>query len=162
MGDPGERDAQIRSAQEIALAFKDRPGALMPVLHAVQARLGYVPAHVVGAIAQALNLSRAEVHGVLTFYRDFRMRPPGRHIIRLCRAESCQALGSALLAAHVMGRLGVGFGATTDDGGYSLEAVNCLGNCACSPAMMIDEQPYGRVTAQGFDRVMARLEGREK
>src|SRR5579871_3815336 len=119
--------------QAIASRLKDRPGSLMLILHEVQDLLGYVPGECVPIIAHVLNLSRAEVHGVASFYHDFRRRPPGRNVIRLCRAESCQATGAVALAEHVSRRLGTGFGETTSDGEFTLEPVYCLGNCGCSP-----------------------------
>jgi formate dehydrogenase subunit gamma len=147
--------------EAIAARLKDRPGALMLILHEVQDRFGYVPREGVPTIAQVLNLSRAEVHGVVTFYHDFRHQPPGRNVIRLCRAESCQAMGAVALAEHVRGRLGVGFGETTRDGDFTLEAVYCLGNCGCSPAMVLNDELYGRVSPVRFDELLAeRKEGR--
>lgn len=139
----------------IASRLKDRPGALMLILHEVQGRFGYVAGEAVPIIAHALNLSRAEVHGVVSFYRDFRHQPPGRNVIRLCRAESCQAMGGDTLAEHVRGRLGVEFGATTRDGAFTLEAVYCLGNCGCSPAMVLNGELYGRVSRARFDELLA-------
>ncbi len=130
-------------------------GALLPVLHAIQDRLGFVPPECIGPVAHALNLSRAEVHGVITFYHDFRSAPPGRHVLKLCRAEACQSMGSENLAAHVKKRHGLGFGDTTPDGALTLEAVYCLGNCALSPALMIDGQLRGRMTPERVDRVVA-------
>ena len=145
----------------IAARLKDRPGALMLILREVQDRFGYVPRDSVPAIAHALNLSRAEVHGVVTFYHDFRREPPGRSVIRLCRAESCQAMGAVALAEHVSGRLGVGFGETTRDGEFTLEPVYCLGNCGCSPAMVFNGELYGRVSPARFDELLAECrEGR--
>ncbi len=141
--------------EAIAARLKDRPGALMLILREVQNRFGYVPREAVPPIAQALNLSRAEVHGVVTFYHDFRREPPGRNVIRLCRAESCQAMGAVALAEHVRGRLGVGFGETTRDGDFTLEAVYCLGNCGCSPAMVLNDELYGRVSPARFDELLA-------
>lgn len=141
--------------ETIAARLKDRPGALMLILREVQDRFGYVPRDGVPLIARALNLSRAEVHGVVTFYHDFRHRPPGRNVIRLCRAESCQAMGAVALAEHVRGRLGVEFGETTRDGEFTLEAVYCLGNCGCSPAMVLNDELYGRVSPERFDRLLA-------
>jgi formate dehydrogenase subunit gamma len=117
------------AVEAIAARLKDRPGALMLILREVQDCFGYVPRAGVPLIARALNLSRAEVHGVVSFYHDFRHQPPGRNVIRLCRAESCQAMGAEALAEHVRGRLGVEFGETTRDGDFTLEAVYCLGNC---------------------------------
>lgn len=130
---------------------KDRPGALMPVLTALLDRFGYINPDIVPAIADALNLSRAEVHGVVSFYHDFRTSPPGRHVIKICRAESCQAMQGEALTAHVKKTLGVEWHETTKNGQYTLEPVYCLGNCACSPAVMIDEELYGRVTPERFD-----------
>jgi len=145
----------------IAERLKERPGALMLILREIQDRFGHVPRESVPIVAHALNLSRAEVHGVATFYHDFRHRPPGRNVIRLCRAESCQAMGAVALAEHVSRRLGVGFGETTRDGDFTLEAVYCLGNCGCSPAMVLNGELHGRVSPARFDELMAaRGEGR--
>jgi len=141
--------------EAIAARLRERPGALMLILHEVQDRFSYVPRESVPIIAHALNLSRAEVHGVVTFYHDFRHEPPGRNVIRLCRAESCQAMGAVALAEHVRGRLGVGFGETTSDGDFTLETVYCLGNCGCSPAMVLNDELYGRVSPARFDELLA-------
>ncbi len=127
----------------------------MPALHAVQDRLGYIPRDAVPIVAKVLNLSRAEVHGVISFYHDFRSEPRGRHVIRVCRAESCQAMGARALADHICRRLGVGFGKTSGNGAFTLEPVYCLGNCACSPAILIDGNPHGRLTAARFDELIA-------
>jgi formate dehydrogenase subunit gamma len=127
------------------------PGALLPVLHGIQDELGYVPPEAVPMIAGVLNLSRAEVHGVITFYHDFRDTPPGRHQIHICRAESCQAVGAEALIAHAEKKLGVTFHETTADGRITLEPVYCLGNCA-------DRQVHGRVTPARFDALVAGLE----
>ena len=151
MTEPSNMQATV---QEITTAFKDKPGALLPILHAIQDALGYVPAESVPAIAKALNLSRAEVHGVISFYHYFRDTSPGKHTIHLCRAESCQAMGGKQLEKHVKTRLGIDFHETTSDGKFSLEPVYCLGNCACSPAMQIDEEIFGRVSANRFDAVV--------
>jgi formate dehydrogenase subunit gamma len=145
--------------ESIVDGLKDRPGALMLVLHEVQKRLGHIPRESVPIIAHGLNLSRAEVHGVITFYHDFHTQPRGRHVIKVCRAESCQAMGAEALAAHAVKRLGIEFGANTRDGEYTLEPVYCLGNCACSPAVMIDEELHGRVNAERFDSIIASLKG---
>ena len=133
------------------------PGALLPILHAVQEGLGFVPPDGIDRIAHALNLSRAEVHGVVTFYHDFRSAPPGRHVLKLCRAEACQSMGSAALEAHVKTRLGIDFGETTQDGAVTLDPVYCLGNCACSPALMIDGQLRGRASMQTIDVLLTEL-----
>ncbi|PWT75347.1 MAG: formate dehydrogenase subunit gamma [Proteobacteria bacterium] len=132
-------------------------GALMPMLHAIQDRLGHIPPEALGRIAHALNISRAEVHGVITFYHDFRTSPPGKHIVRLCQAESCQSMGSTALSEHAKARLGVDFHQTTADGAVTLEPVYCLGGCACSPTMMVDGRLYGRVSAERFDQIVQAL-----
>jgi formate dehydrogenase subunit gamma len=141
----------------IVNALKHQPGALMPILRRIQDDLGWVPPDSVALIARELNLSRAEVHGVVSFYHDFRHAPPGRNVVRLCRAESCQAMGAVALADHARKRLGVDFGGTTADGNFSLEAVYCLGNCACSPAVVINDELLGRVTPARFDDALSRL-----
>ncbi len=141
----------------IVEALKRQRGPLMPILRRIQDDLGWVPPDSIPLIAQALNLSRAEVHGVVSFYHDFRHEPAGRNIIRICRAESCQAMGAVELAKHVRGSLGVDFGGTTADGAFSLDAVYCLGNCACSPAVMINGEPLGRVTPERFDKAISSL-----
>src|SRR5258708_2648910 len=145
---------------DVVARVGDQPDALMPLLHAVQERLGYIPADAVSEIARALNLSRAEVHGVISFYHDFRTAPAGRSIIRVCRAESCQAMGAVELAAHIQKRLGIEFGQSTADGVYSLEPVYCLGNCACSPAIVIGADIHGRVTPDRFDEIFFALSPR--
>jgi formate dehydrogenase subunit gamma len=127
------------------------PGALLPILHEVQAGLGYVPKAAVPLIAQALNLSRAEVHGVVTYYHHFRSKPPGRHVVQICRAEACQARGAEALLAQAQRVLGCPVHGTRADGAVSLEAVYCLGLCALSPAVMVDDRPLGRMTAQRLE-----------
>jgi formate dehydrogenase subunit gamma len=131
------------------------PGALLPVLHAIHDVLGFVPPDAVPRIAHALNLSQADVHGVITFYHDFRSSPPGRHVLKLCRAEACQAMGSEALAAHLTKRLGIAWKETSPDGALTIEPVYCLGNCALSPAMMLDGKLRGRVTAAVLDETIA-------
>jgi formate dehydrogenase subunit gamma len=133
---------------------RHRDGPLLEILHEVQAAFGCVPAAAVPVIARALNLSRAEVHGVVTFYHHFRSAPPGRRVLRLCRAESCQAAGSRELERHAQRRLGIGFGETTPDGSVTLEAVYCLGLCACSPAAMLDREVHGRLTPDRLDALL--------
>jgi formate dehydrogenase subunit gamma len=144
-----------RAIDEIVAPLASKPGALMLVLHAVHDHFGYIPPDAVPAIARALNLSRAEVHGVVSFYHDFRTAPPGRKIIRVCRAESCQAMGGAALAAHIQARLGIDFGATSANGDFTLEPVYCLGNCACSPAIVVGDDIYGRVNPDRFDQILS-------
>lgn len=155
MTESGNMQATV---QEIIAALKNKPGALLPILHDVQNALGYIPPESVPDIATALNLSRAEVHGVISFYHYFRDTPPGKETIRLCRAESCQAMGGKQLEEHVKSKLGIDFHETTADGKFSLEPVYCLGNCACSPAMQIGKKIYGRVSADSFDAVITTIE----
>jgi formate dehydrogenase subunit gamma len=127
------------------------PGALLPILHALQDEFGYIDTEATPLIASALNLSRAEVHGVISFYQDFRHAAPGRHVLKICRAESCQSMGCDSLIHHVEKRAGVKLGETTTDGSLTIEQVFCLGNCALSPAVMLDGQPYGRVSPSVAD-----------
>ena len=150
-----DSEAQGRVVEEITSRLQDKPGALLPVLHAIQDALGYVPSSAVPGIANALNLSRAEVHGVISFYHYFRDTKPGRHTIHLCRAEACQSMNQKATEAHAKKALGVEYHATTANGAFTLEPVYCLGNCACSPAMMVDGELYGRVTPERFDAIVA-------
>ena len=149
----GNAGIDPRVIDDIVAGLAGKPGALMLVLHAVNERVGYIPVEVVPAIAKALNLSRAEVHGVISFYHDFRTERPGRTIVRVCRAESCQAMGAVALADHIQARLGIKFGQTSNDGDFTLEPVYCLGNCACSPAIVVGNDLYGRVTPDLFDEI---------
>jgi len=130
------------------------PGGLMPLLHEIQAGLGYIPTESVGEIARGMGLSRAEVHGVISFYHDFHEQPRGRTTIQLCRAEACQAVGSRQLEAHAKQRLGIDYGGTTADGRFSLDRVYCLGNCACGPSVRIGDEVFARVDADQFDRLL--------
>src|ERR1700683_3791662 len=127
------------------------PGALLPILHALQDEFGYVDKAAVPLIASALNLSHAEVHGVISFYHDFRHAAPGRHVMKICRAESCQSMGCDALIQHIERRLGVKLGETSPDKSLTVEQVFCLGNCALSPAVMLDGEPYGRVSPSVAD-----------
>jgi len=137
--------------------YRDVPGGLLPLLHAIQGDIGYVPPESVEAIARGLNLSRAEVHGVISFYHDFRSAPVGRHVLQICRAEACQAMGSGELEAHAKNTLGIDYGGTTVDGAISLEPVYCLGNCACSPSVRIGDSIHARVDAAALDALIASL-----
>lgn len=143
-----------RTALSLIEERKALPGALLPILHALQERFGYVDREAVPMIAAALNLSRAEVHGVISFYHDFRAHPPGAHVVRLCRAEACQSMGNERLIAHAKDRLGVDFHETTADGRFTLEAVYCLGNCAFAPAITIDGKVHGRVDPARLDQLL--------
>jgi formate dehydrogenase subunit gamma len=150
---PGEQEAVVRACAE----GRDKPGALLPILHAVQDAIGCVPPDAVGLVAKELNLSRAEVHGVVTFYHYFRTQRGGKHVVHLCRAEACQSLGAAALERHAKRSLGIDFHGTSADGTVTLEPVYCLGNCALGPALMIDEELKGRVSAERFDELMQSL-----
>lgn len=134
--------------QGLIAQHKGLPGALLPLLHAIQDEIGYVPEESYLSISKALALSVAEVHGVVTFYHHFRSHPAGKHILQICRAESCQAMGSEKLEASIKAKLGIDYHQTTLDGAITLEPIYCLGNCACSPSVMIDDEVYGRVDSQ--------------
>ena len=141
-------------AREIIAAHAGEVGATLPILHALQEVFGCVPEAAVPMIADALNLSRAEVHGVVTFYHDFRRNVPGRHILKLCRAEACQSMGAEGLGAHACARLGIGWGETTFDGRVTLDAVYCLGLCATAPSAMMDGRPIGRLNEARLDTLI--------
>lgn len=143
-----------RVVEDALAAHGALPGALLPVLHAIHDALGFVPPGAVPRIAQALTLSQAEVHGVISFYHDFRSAPPGRHVLKLCRAEACQAMGATQLAERVTARLGVAWGSTSPDGALTIESVYCLGNCALAPALQLDGRLRGRITADTLDHVI--------
>lgn len=142
-------DAAI--AQHCIDTVKDLPGAMLPILHALQAEFGYIHEEAIPLIADSLNLSRAEVVGVVHFYSDFRTEPPGRHILKVCRAESCQSMGCEALVQHLETSLGASMGQTTSDGAVTLETVYCLGNCALSPAVMLDDRLHGKMSPQKVD-----------
>ncbi len=141
---PGSPDDRTRA---VVAAHRGEPGALLPVLRAVQAEFGYVPDEAVPVLAEELNLSRADVHGVLSFYRDFRREPPGRCHVRLCRAEACQSVGAEAVVTALEERLGQRMGTTGADGAVTLDEVFCLGNCALGPAAQVDGRLLGRVDA---------------
>ena len=134
-----------REAHDILRRHEGREGPLLPILHDFQAAFGCVPQEAVPVIAHALNLSRAEVHGVVSFYHDFRAQPAGRHVLKLCRAEACQSMNSEAIADKVLHRFGLEWGGTTPDGRLTIEAIYCLGLCACGPSALLDGQPIGRV-----------------
>lgn len=139
-GSIAEIDAVIQSQLHLE-------GPLLPILHALQETYGHVPQAALSRIAEALNITRAEVHGVISFYHDFREVPAGRHVVKICRAEACQAMGANELADATLARLGVAWHGTTANGAVTLEPVYCLGLCACGPAAMLDDQVIGRVDA---------------
>ncbi|MGQ0573097.1 MAG: NAD(P)H-dependent oxidoreductase subunit E [Pseudonocardia sp.] len=151
---PRPRADHVRA---VASGLAGLRGALIPILHAVQRELGHVDPTDVPVIADVLNLSVAEVHGVVTFYRDFRRTPAGRARVRICRAEACRAVGAEELAAHATRRLGVGFGETTPDGAVTLDEVFCLGNCALGPAVQVDGRLHGRVGPARLDALLGEV-----
>ena len=140
----------------IAVELASLDGPLLPILHAVNDRLGHVDEQAIPVIAEVLNLSRAEVHGVVTFYHDFRRQPAGRHVLKVCRAEACQSMGCERLVEELESGLGIAMGGTTPDGRLTLETVYCLGNCALSPAVMLDGELHGRVDAAGAHELLRR------
>ena len=146
-------------ASEIINQFGAKPEMLVQVLHAFVQRYGFISEEAIRQIALELNLSRADVHGVVSFYHDFRTTEPGQHVVKICQAEACQAMGSRELTSHAESKLGINMHGTTEDGQVSLEPVYCLGNCACSPAIMIDEKVYGRVSADKLDGLIEECGG---
>ncbi len=143
-----------RAAAVIA-AHRHLDGAMLPMLHALQAEFGYVPPDVEPMLAETLNLSRAEVFGVISFYHDFRRQPAGRHLLKICRAEACQAMGAVGLADGLLGRLGLDWGGRTPDGALTVEPTFCLGLCACAPAVLYDGEPLARVDGAMLDTLVA-------
>jgi formate dehydrogenase subunit gamma len=141
-------------ASEIIARFRHLKGAALPILHALQDNFGCVPDEAVPLVAQALNLSRAEIHGTVTFYHDFRKQPAGRRVLKLCRAESCQAAGGDALAARAEAKLGVAMGETTLDNRVTLEPVYCLGLCHSSPAAMLDKHVFGMLDEAKLDQLV--------
>jgi formate dehydrogenase subunit gamma len=150
-------DADSDAVQEALDRLADQRGALLPILHAVQDALGHVPRDAVPVIARALNLSRAEVHGVVTYYHHFRSEKPGTHVVRICRAEACQAMGADHLVAHAERRLGCTSHGTSADGRYTLEPVYCLGLCASSPALTVGDRVHARMTPARLDELLDTL-----
>jgi len=147
-------DIAARTAAVIA-TFEGLEGPLLPILHGIQEEFGYVPSESLPVIAEALNISKAEVHGVVTFYHDYRKHPAGRHVLKLCRAEACQSVGGDAMAERIQQLLGIGFHETAKDGSVTLEPVYCLGLCACAPSAMLDGEVIGRLDAE---RLMAIVE----
>ena len=156
---PNTKGSYLPWSQERTVAIVERHraklGALMPILHELQDVFGHIDARAVDLVAEALNLSKAEVYGVVTFYKDFRSEVPGTSVIHVCRGEACQSMGAVRLARHAREHLAVDFGGTTSDGAVTLEQVFCLGNCALSPAVLVDGRLKGRVDEAGFDELVA-------
>jgi formate dehydrogenase subunit gamma len=142
-------------AAEIIAAHRAGEGPALPILHALQAAFGHVPEEAVRMVADALNVTRAEMHGVVTFYHDFRREVPGTHVLKLCQAEACQALGARELTAHACSRLGIAIGETTPDRRVTLEPIYCLGLCATAPSAMLDGRVVGRLDAARLDTLLA-------
>jgi len=138
-------------------AHKGVDGGLLPLMHAIQDDIGYVPESIYPQVSKAMALSVAEVHGFVTFYHHFRTHPVGKHVLQVCRAESCQAMGSEKLEAEIKSKLGVDYHETTADGEITLLPVYCLGNCACSPAVMMDEEVYGRVDMAQLEEIVSEV-----
>lgn len=143
--------------EEILEAHNGIEGALLPILHDVQAAFGYVPPEALPQIAAHQNISRAEAYGVMTFYHDFREKPAGRHILKLCRAEACKSMGADALAAEVQERLGLDWHETTPDGRVTLEPIFCLGLCACAPAALVDGKVVGRLDAPKLAKILGEM-----
>ncbi|MCC0020121.1 MAG: formate dehydrogenase subunit gamma [Nitratireductor sp.] len=142
-------------AREISASHAGRKGPLLPILHDIQHEFGHLPEEAMRAVADELNLSRAEVHGVASFYHDFRSQPAGRHVLKICRAEACQASGGDAISEAAARKLGIAMGETTHDGHVTLEAVYCLGLCACGPAAMIDGKVVGRIDEDRLDQLLS-------
>lgn len=153
-----DSDAHTDRIAEILDAHKGLEGPLLPILHAIQHEFGYVPESAIPQIAAALTISKAEVHGVISFYHDFREKPAGKHVVKLCRAEACQAAGSDRTADHAREKLGIDWHETTADGKITLEPVFCLGLCACGPAAMVDGKLVGMVTKKRLDKIIAEID----
>ncbi len=144
----------LEKLEQLIAQYKSLPGALLPLLHAIQDEFSYVPEFSYAKIAKALSLSVAEVHGVVSFYHHFKTHKPGRHVLQICRAESCQAMGAEALEAHAKQCLNANYHETSQDQAITLEPVYCLGNCALSPAVMLDEAVYGRVSTADLDALI--------
>jgi formate dehydrogenase subunit gamma len=150
---PASTEIEARTASVIA-ELRDLEGSLLPILHEIQEEFGYVPAQSLPVIANALNISNAEVHGVVTFYHDYRAHPAGRHVLKVCQAEACQSMGSDKVAWKLQQALGIGFHETSKDGSVTLEPVYCLGLCACAPSAMLDGEVIGRVDDEAIDEIV--------
>lgn len=146
--------------QQIIAELAVMEGPLLPILHALNEEFGYISDEAVGLVASALNLTRAEVHGVMTFYHDFRRAPAGRHLLKICRAEACQSMGGAGIAERLLAGLATDWHGTTGDGQITVEPVYCLGLCACAPAAMLDEKPIGRLNLDKLDAALAEARGK--
>lgn len=152
-----ETEALATRIKEVIARSSALEGPLLPILHDMQEDFGHIPSEALPLIADALNISNAEVHGVVSFYHDFRRQPAGRHVLKLCRAESCQSMGSDAVAASLQALLGAGIGETSADGAVTIEAAYCLGLCSCAPAAMLDGVPIGRLNDDKIIEIMSRV-----
>jgi formate dehydrogenase subunit gamma len=153
---PASTEIASRTAA-IIQELKGLEGPLLPILHGIQEEFGHVPQDALPVIAEALNISKAEVHGVVTFYHDYRSHPAGRHVLKLCQAEACQSMGSDAIASKLKQLLGIGFHETARDGSVTLEPVYCLGLCACAPSAMLDGEVIGRLDDEKLDEIIAEV-----
>ncbi|MCZ8545602.1 formate dehydrogenase subunit gamma [Mesorhizobium qingshengii] len=153
---PASTEIASRTAA-IIQEMRGLEGPLLPILHGIQEEFGHVPQDALPVIAEALNISKAEVHGVVTFYHDYRSHPAGRHVLKVCQAEACQSMGSDAVAAKLKQLLGIGFHETTSDGSVTLEPVYCLGLCACSPSAMLDGEVIGRLDDEKIEEIVAEV-----
>lgn len=144
-----------RRTTQVITELSGLEGPLLPILHEIQDEFGYVPTEALPVIAQALNISNAEVHGVVSFYHDYRKEPTGRHVLKVCQAEACQSMGSDAVASKLKQALGIGFHETSKDGSVTLEPVYCLGLCACAPSAMLDGEVIGRIDEDAIDEIVA-------
>lgn len=151
-------ESELTIVRGVLASLPARQDSLLPLLHEIQHQVGYVPASALPLIAQTLNLSRAEVYGVASFYHDLHDTPRGLHVIELCQAEACQAVGCRALLAHAQRRLGISVGETTSNGRITLQRTYCFGNCACGPTLRVGDRVVGRVDASGFDTLVSELE----
>ena len=146
-------------ANELIAEHASRRGPTLPILHALQDEFGYIPDEAVSLVASALNLSRAEIYGIVTFYHGFRREPAGKHVLKLCRAEACQSMNGPAMAQALLTRLGIDWGETTSDGALTIESVYCLGLCACAPSALYDGEPMGRLDQEMLDAVVQEARG---
>jgi len=153
-----EASSPKQAARESAAQYENRPEMLLEILHDLQARIGHVPDDAAAELAEALNLSRADVHGVVSFYHDFRTKAGGRNTLKICRAEACQSLGCEELLAYAEQRTATACGATSSNGLVSLETVYCLGNCALAPAAMLNDRLVGRLSREKLDTLLERTQ----
>lgn len=152
-----ELHSALSNVENIIDTLKNKEGALLPILHEIQKEIGYIPSQAIERIAKKLQQTPAEIHGVISFYHQFRTAPAGEHIIQVCRAEACQARGSRELEQHAKAHLAIDYHETTSDKKFSLDSVYCLGNCATGPNIRINDELYGRVSNKKFEDILSTL-----